>query len=78
MGQREVLLDRLPRLEMPTLILWGARDRVVPLNQARDAATRLRRGSLELVPDCGHLPHVERPDRLAAILDKFLGEHASH
>jgi pimeloyl-ACP methyl ester carboxylesterase len=76
-GQREVLLDRLPRLKMPTLILWGARDRVVPPNQARDAATRLRRGSLELVPDCGHLPHVERPDRFAAVLDRFLGEHAS-
>jgi pimeloyl-ACP methyl ester carboxylesterase len=76
-GQREVLLDRLPRLKMPTLILWGARDRVVPPDQARDAAARLRRGSLELVPGCGHLPHVERPDRFAAILGKFVAEHAS-
>jgi pimeloyl-ACP methyl ester carboxylesterase len=75
-GQREVLLDRLPRLKMPTLILWGACDRVVPPDQAREAAARLRWGSLELIADCGHLPHVERPDRFAAALDKFLGEHA--
>jgi pimeloyl-ACP methyl ester carboxylesterase len=29
-GQREVLLDRLPYLKMPTLVVWGARDRVFP------------------------------------------------
>ncbi len=30
MGQREVLLDRLPQLQMPTLILWGIEDRLLP------------------------------------------------
>ena len=71
-GQREVLVDRLPLLEVPTLVVWGARDRVFPDSQARDAAARLRRGSLAVIPDCGHLPHVECPDRFVAALDQFL------
>jgi 4,5:9,10-diseco-3-hydroxy-5,9,17-trioxoandrosta-1(10),2-diene-4-oate hydrolase len=72
-GQREVLLDRLPRLQMPTLIVWGASDRVFPESQAREAVARLEQGSLELIPDCGHLPHVERPDAFVAALGRFLG-----
>jgi pimeloyl-ACP methyl ester carboxylesterase len=72
-GQREVLLDRLPNLEPPTLVVWGERDRVLPLSQAHEAIARLPNGSLELIPDCGHLPHVEHPERFAAILGRFLG-----
>ena len=70
-GQREVLLDRLPLLEMPTLVVWGERDRVFPRSQGKLAAARLREGSLELIPDCGHLPHVERPGAFVAALARF-------
>jgi 2-hydroxy-6-oxonona-2,4-dienedioate hydrolase len=75
-GQRRVLLGELSRLQMPTLVLWGARDRVFPAAQARDAVGRLRRGELALIPNCGHLPHVERPGEFAAVLGRFLDEHA--
>jgi 4,5:9,10-diseco-3-hydroxy-5,9,17-trioxoandrosta-1(10),2-diene-4-oate hydrolase len=71
-GQREVLVDRLPLLEMPTLVVWGARDRVFSKSQGRDATARLQRGSLELIPDCGHLPHVEGPVPFVAALERFL------
>ena len=71
-GQREILVDRLPLLEVPTLVVWGARDRVFPESQAREAAVRLQEGSLVLIPDCGHMPHVECPDRFLAALDEFL------
>src|SRR5919107_4778429 len=64
-GQREVLVDRLPLLEMPTLVVWGARDRVFPESQGRKSASRLRRGAFELIPDSGHLPHVESRRSLA-------------
>jgi pimeloyl-ACP methyl ester carboxylesterase len=71
-GQREVLLDRLPNLKPPTLVVWGERDRVLPTSQAHEAIARLPNGSLALIPDCGHLPHVEHPERFAAILGRFL------
>jgi len=71
-GQREVLADRLAELEVPKLVVWGERDQVFPSFQAQKAVSRLHQGFLELIPDCGHLPHVERPDRFAAILGRFL------
>jgi pimeloyl-ACP methyl ester carboxylesterase len=76
-GQREVLVDRLPGLEMPTLVVWGARDRVFPESQARGAVARLQEGSLALIPDCGHMPHVECPESFLAALDEFIGGRAN-
>jgi pimeloyl-ACP methyl ester carboxylesterase len=72
-GQREVLIDWLYLMKMPTLVVWGGRDRVFPDSQAREAAARLQESSLAIIPDCGHMPHVECPDRFLAALDEFLG-----
>ncbi|MGB6165914.1 MAG: alpha/beta fold hydrolase [Pseudonocardiaceae bacterium] len=74
-GQRDVLLDQLHTLTMPTLVIWGACDYVLPAYQAQAAVDRLPAGRLSLFPDCGHLPHVECPDRFAAVLSEFLTEH---
>jgi pimeloyl-ACP methyl ester carboxylesterase len=71
-GQREVLVHRLGLLGMPTLVVWGERDRVFPRSQAERAVARLREGSLALIPNCGHMPHVECPDRFLRALDGFL------
>ena len=60
MGQREVLLDRLPQLQMPTLILWGIEDRLLPYTQAKEVSALVQDGSLELISNCGHLPYVEQ------------------
>jgi pimeloyl-ACP methyl ester carboxylesterase len=70
-GQRRVFLDELPRLQMPTLIIWGAQDAVVPAAQARTALDRLRHGQLAIVPSCGHLPHLERPGHFLDALHTF-------
>ncbi len=75
-GQREVFLDELPGLETPTLVVWGANDMVIPSQQAKDAVARLENGRLVLIPDCGHLPQVQRPDRFVAALGPFLADHA--
>ena len=70
-GQREVLVDGSPSWRLDAR-RWEARARVSPESQARDAATRLRRGSLSVIPDCDHLPHVECPGSFVAALDRFL------
>ncbi len=74
-GQREVLLDELHTVAMPTLVVWGAYDYVLPAYQGQAAVDRLPAGQLSVLPDCGHLPHVECPDRFAAVLSEFLTEH---
>ncbi len=68
-GQRRVRLDALGRIRIPTLVLWGAQDAVVPVSQARAAVARLVQGQLVVVPRCGHVPHLERPGQfLEAVL----------
>lgn len=74
-GQREVLLGQLHTVTMPTLVVWGGCDYVLPAYQAHAAVKRLPRGRLSLFPDCGHLPHVECPDRFATALRDWLTEH---
>ncbi len=70
-GQRRVLLEALPGIQVPTLILWGAQDAVLPVSQARTAAARLRHGRLVIVPRCGHVPHLERPEHFLDALHAF-------
>ncbi|NHC33774.1 alpha/beta fold hydrolase [Scytonema millei] len=76
-GQREVLLDSLPQLNMPTLVVWGTDDKIFPKEQAQAAVSRLQQGHLALIPDCGHLPHVERPELFTNALNEFLTKVAS-
>jgi pimeloyl-ACP methyl ester carboxylesterase len=48
---------------------------VFPYSQAKDAIALVQDGSLELIPNCGHLPHVEQPKRFVSTLEEFLSEH---
>jgi 2-hydroxy-6-oxonona-2,4-dienedioate hydrolase len=73
-GQREVLVDRLAHLKVPTLVVWGTRDRVLPYSHAHGAVARLQRGSLDLIADCGHSPQVEQPKRFVSSLAEFLSD----
>lgn len=71
-GQSEVLLDRLGEVRPPTLIVWGIEDRLLPPEQAHRALRRLARGSLKLLPACGHLPQLEEPRRFISAVEPFL------
>ncbi len=73
-GQREILLDKLPSVKAPTLVVWGDRDRVVPVVQAEEAAARLGDRRPTIFAGYGHLPHVECPDRFAEAVLRFLDE----
>jgi pimeloyl-ACP methyl ester carboxylesterase len=74
-GQREVLLEELHALTMPTLVIWGTWDLVLPAHQGRAAVDRLPRGRLALFRACGHLPHVEQPERFVAEVRALLEQH---
>jgi len=62
----------LHRIDVPTLLLWGAEDRVLPPDYA-DAYRRLiPRAGVRVIEDCGHLPHVEDPELFVSALEDFL------
>jgi pimeloyl-ACP methyl ester carboxylesterase len=65
--------DRLTRIEIPTLIVWGRNDMILPVG---DAARYERligpNARKEIFEDTGHVPMIERPSRFNALLDEFL------
>jgi len=64
----------LHRIDVPTLLVWGANDRVYPRELGEAYAKLIRGAKLMVIPDCGHLPQIERRDAFVAALDEFL-EH---
>ncbi|MEU3960307.1 alpha/beta fold hydrolase [Streptomyces buecherae] len=76
-GQRYVLLDRLPELPMPCLILWGTHDQFTPFWHALAADRRVRHGTLRLLPFTGHLLPSEAEGRFLRYLLGFLDELAT-
>ena len=73
LGQRQEVLESLPQLQMPTMVVWGVNDLVLPNYQAdQDAINRLQQAHLALIPDCGHLPQVERPELFTNAVKDFL------
>ncbi len=68
------ILDRLEDVEVPTLIVWGRNDHVVPPNDAIGYARRLRNSRTVIFDKTGHLPMAERPVRFNRVLEAFLAE----
>ncbi len=57
---------------MPTLIVWGGRDRTIPISHGLDAQRSVPHCRFETLPRAAHFPHLEDPDGLAAVLGDFL------
>lgn len=64
---------KLPRVTAPTLVLWGAEDRVTPPEYGEKYAKLIPGAELETLPGCGHLAPFERPDAWADSVARFLG-----
>ena len=73
-GIRKHLLVRgeLAGLDVPSLFLWGESDAFAPPQSGEEIAARMPSARLQRLPDTGHLPHVERPETVAAALAGFL------
>jgi pimeloyl-ACP methyl ester carboxylesterase len=65
--------DRLYLLEnMPTLIVWGERDRTIPLAHGRLTHEAVPHSEFVTLPTAAHFPHLEDPNGLAAALQEFI------
>jgi pyruvate dehydrogenase E2 component (dihydrolipoamide acetyltransferase) len=71
-SQRVTLDGRSAEITQPVLVVWGGRDRVVPVAHAEAARTAIADVEVAIIPDAGHAPHVEQPAAFAAILARFL------
>jgi pimeloyl-ACP methyl ester carboxylesterase len=66
------LARRLHRVGMPTLLIWGASDRLCPPGYGHRFQRALPAAELVVIPAAGHLPDVEQPARLAELIDQFV------
>jgi triacylglycerol lipase len=65
----EVVSNRLAKIAVPTLVVWGGSDEILPLAQGRAYAEGIPGAKLSIIPECGHGPSIEKPaEFLAAVL----------
>ena len=71
-GQRVSALNRLALAELlPTLIVWGERDSIIPVGHGVAAHEAMPGSRFEVFPGAGHMPHDADPERFAALLTEF-------
>ena len=57
---------------IPTLIVWGARDPIIPVSHGERAHAAILGSRLEIFDGVGHIPQLEAPDRFVTVLERFL------
>jgi pimeloyl-ACP methyl ester carboxylesterase len=67
------LVKWLHRIDTPTLLIWGDHDRMFPKEHARTYQQLIPSAKLVTIPQCGHVPHIEKPDAFVAAIEAFLG-----
>jgi pimeloyl-ACP methyl ester carboxylesterase len=65
------LRDTLPRVAVPTLLVWGELDARSPLSVAREFARAVPHAELVIIPGAGHMSNLERPDEFNAAVRDF-------
>lgn len=68
------LPDRYPEIAVPTLIIWGAEDRIIRPRHGEKLHAAIPASWVKIIPGCGHIPHEERPAETYGIMKEFLGE----
>jgi pimeloyl-ACP methyl ester carboxylesterase len=59
-------------LPVPTLIVWGTKDRMIPASHAHSVQRAVPDSRLEMFEGAGHFPHLDDPDRFARVLREFI------
>ncbi|HET6789840.1 MAG TPA: alpha/beta hydrolase, partial [Aquabacterium sp.] len=66
--------DRLKLLTMPTLLMWGAKDRIFDMNHAQALHAAIPGSQLVSFAELGHVPHEEDPQLTVGALKTFLAK----
>jgi 2-hydroxy-6-oxonona-2,4-dienedioate hydrolase len=70
----DVLDNRLAAINQPTLVVWGREDKLIPLSFGERFHQEIKSSRLRVIDNCGHMPHVECPEKLNPILLQCLGD----
>lgn len=64
------------RIAVPTLVVWGDHDRIVPIYNGQRLARELPNARLAVIPDCGHIPPEEQSAAFLSLLQEFIAAPA--
>lgn len=81
-GQRAAILARqhasrddiepaIPQISVPTLVIWGENDEVIPLEAGQKISSLIKGSELKIYQNCGHLPQEEMPEKLISDIETF-------
>ena len=68
----EVVTQRIGSITVPTMVVWGGNDELVPLEQGRAYAEGIPGAKLIIVPECGHGPAIEKPKEFLDAVNPFI------
>jgi 2-hydroxy-6-oxonona-2,4-dienedioate hydrolase len=68
------ITERLQMISIPTLIIWGSDDTMIPIKYANDYVSNIKGCKFVVMEGCGHRPHVEDTEKFSQIMLKFLGD----
>ncbi|NNK85509.1 MAG: alpha/beta hydrolase, partial [Desulfobacterales bacterium] len=63
---------QLSRILNPALIIWGAKDRIIPIGHSKKGCERMPDARLKIIPDTGHTPFIDLPEEFRDIVLDFI------
>lgn len=68
----DLITQKYKKITIPTLIIWGEQDEIVPLELGKRLNLDIPDSTLKIISNCGHIPHEECPEKTLSVLDDFL------
>ena len=65
-------MEKMHGVKIPTLIIWGKEDKWIPIKNAYRLKKDLPNAVLAVIPECGHIPEEEKPEKTAAVIKDFV------
>jgi pimeloyl-ACP methyl ester carboxylesterase len=71
------LIAKYPEINVPTLIIWGREDKIIPLENGKRLHQAIKDSKLVIIDRSGHNPHEERPKEVLETIRGFLGDQSN-
>ncbi len=66
------VISNYKNIKIPVLLIWGDHDQIIPLSIGQRLASEIPNAKLEIIPECGHVPPEENPEKTAELISEFL------
>eukprot|EP01036_Dinobryon_divergens_P033680 gene33680-43530_t len=67
--------QKVPLVKQPTLVIWGRNDEILEVSDADRFQREITNSKVQILDNCGHVPHLEKPAETVAVIQTFLDEN---